>query len=84
MNKQERQTPNTGQSSINHNFHLFPHLISIAQPANKKNMASELTEEETQEFYAQFSVFDIDGNGSIDVNELGTIMKVFPPRNYNF
>ncbi|CAH1245067.1 CALM1 [Branchiostoma lanceolatum] len=38
-------------------------------------MAEEMTEEQISEFREAFELFDKDGNGSIDAEELGTVMK---------
>jgi Ca2+-binding EF-hand superfamily protein len=43
----------------------------------------ELTNESLEEMKALFSLFDIDGNGEISLNELETVMKTLgtsPPR----
>merc|ERR1711976_199085 len=39
------------------------------------NMAENLTEEQVSEFKEAFSLFDRDGDGTIDSHELGTVMR---------
>ena len=45
------------------------------QQQEKKDILDELSEEQIAEFKEAFKLFDKDGDGTITIEELGTVMK---------
>jgi hypothetical protein len=53
-------------------------FITMPQPSSKKSVTDDIeqyTEEQIAEFKEAFSLFDRDGDGTIDSDELGTVMR---------